>query len=312
MDLVYLYCDDSDKIWHEKRRKYQPQTADPQAVCDGRFIQNDELKFSLRSVAKYLPWIRRIYIVSDNQIPVWLNTEHPKIFMVKHEEIINPEYLPLFNSSAIETGLANIPQLGEYFAYMNDDTFLYRPVSLSDLLNDGKPVCRMITYRQASSPTQYERMILNMQKLAEQTTEMRISYFPHHNLDVYSKKDFLISVNRHRELIAETLSHRFRDSGDWHRSIVNYEALNIGHAQLKVVDSYHESFIGWLKHNFLEFGRKDSLVLSLHTPKYKEKLKRNRPLFFCLEDNEYTTSVDRIRGRAFLEKLFPFKSEFEK
>lgn len=312
MDLVYLYCDDSDAEWHEKRLKYQPQTADRQAVCNGRFVQNDELKFSLRSVAKYLPWIHHIFIISDNQTPVWLNTEHSKITIIKHEDIIETKYLPLFNSSAIETAIVKIPELSEYFIYMNDDMFINRPLKLSDLLDNGKPICRLISYLPASPLTQYEKKVLNMQKLAEQTTKMRISYFPHHNLDVYSKKDFFISINRHRRLIAKTLSHRFRDNSDWQRSIISYEALNIGHAQLKVVDSYRESFCGWMKHNFLDFGRKDSLVLSLHNQKYEKKLKRSRPLFFCLEDNEYTTLADRIRGRIFLEKLFPLKSEFEK
>jgi len=312
MDLVYLYCDDADIEWHNKRKKYQPQTAELQAVCDGRFVQNDELKYSLRSVAKYFTFVRRIFIVSDHQTPAWLNTDHPKITMVNHEEIINPKYLPLFNSSAIETALACIPGLDEYFAYMNDDMFIYRPLKITDFLHNGRTICRICANLRKKAPTQYEKTILVMQKLAEQTTENFIHYFPHHNLDVYRKKDFIASVKRHQKLVETTLSHRFRTGGDWQRSIVSFEAINSGEAEIKVVNRYKESFLAWLKHNFIDFGKRDSLVLSIQCQTCKKKLRRAKPLFFCLEDNEYAKPEDRLRGHDFLEKLYPEKSEFEK
>ena len=58
---------------------------------------HDELLYSLRSVEQYAPWFRRIYIVTDGQVPVWLNLSHPKIRLVTHSEIFeNVADLPTF------------------------------------------------------------------------------------------------------------------------------------------------------------------------------------------------------------------------
>ena len=44
-----------------------------------RFSDNDELKYSLRSVQMFASWINKIFIVTDGQVPDWLNTKSSKI-----------------------------------------------------------------------------------------------------------------------------------------------------------------------------------------------------------------------------------------
>jgi hypothetical protein len=39
------------------------------AMSDNRFRDSEELRYSLRSLVKYAPWVRKIFIVTDNQIP---------------------------------------------------------------------------------------------------------------------------------------------------------------------------------------------------------------------------------------------------
>ncbi len=73
IDLVYLWVDENDKNWREKKSKYTTKSYNKDAVDDCRFVNNDELKYSLRSIEKYAPWINRIFIVTDNQTPEWLN-----------------------------------------------------------------------------------------------------------------------------------------------------------------------------------------------------------------------------------------------
>lgn len=60
---------------------------DNENVRLNRFADNEELKYSLRSVQKFAPWIRNIHIVTNGQIPAWLNLEHPKINLVTHRVI---------------------------------------------------------------------------------------------------------------------------------------------------------------------------------------------------------------------------------
>ena len=38
-----------------------------------RYRDNNELRYSLRSLAKFAPWIRHVYIVTNGQIPYWLD-----------------------------------------------------------------------------------------------------------------------------------------------------------------------------------------------------------------------------------------------
>jgi len=78
-------------------------------LAENRFQDNDELKYSLRSLEKYANWIRNIYLVTNGQIPNWLNMSHPRIRLVTHEDIFpNKSHLPTFSSPAIESNLHRI------------------------------------------------------------------------------------------------------------------------------------------------------------------------------------------------------------
>lgn len=91
-------------------------------ISSNRFQDNEELRYSLRSVERYAPWIRRIYIVTNGQIPHWLNLDNPRISVVTHQDIfVNKSHLPCYSSPAIESHLHRIPGLSKYFMYLNDD-----------------------------------------------------------------------------------------------------------------------------------------------------------------------------------------------
>ena len=49
-----------------------------EAKTKGRFYDWDTLKYSLRSIVKYAPWIRKVHIVTNGQIPKWLNISNPR------------------------------------------------------------------------------------------------------------------------------------------------------------------------------------------------------------------------------------------
>ena len=77
IDLVYLWVDDTDEVWRAKRQLYRPEqrTNSADATSEARWRNNDELRYSLRSVEKYAPWVNHIYIITDNQRPSWLVAE---------------------------------------------------------------------------------------------------------------------------------------------------------------------------------------------------------------------------------------------
>lgn len=246
-------------------------------------------------------------------MPQWLNVNHPKIKIISEKSLLG-KYNPVFNSNAIETFLADIEGLSENFIYMNDDNLLAAPIKPQDLIDeDGKIICRMIYSKNSERLTPYCHTIINMQKISAEKFGYECSYYPHHNLDVYNKTAFKQCNKMCAELVEQTRNNRFRTAQDWQRVLISYYMLATGSGKLKIINAYRMSWLQRLKHILLDFGKKDSLMLQLNfkTKKYYNQLNRYKPKFLCMEDNEYSNDDDRARGKAFLQLLFPYKSEFE-
>ena len=104
IDIVYTWVDSDDMILQQLKKTGQHVSS------LAPFKSNNELKYSLRSVEKYAPWYRKIFIViHDNQKPPWLLEKHSRLVLVPHSKIIPSQYLPTFNSLAIESFLHKIP-----------------------------------------------------------------------------------------------------------------------------------------------------------------------------------------------------------
>ncbi|MFE1103151.1 stealth conserved region 3 domain-containing protein [Nocardiopsis alba] len=130
VDVVYTWVDGDDPDHAAKRARHRGETvgSDGRATNASRFTDRDELRYSLRALEMYAPFVRRVHLVTDDQVPHWLDTEAEGITVVDHREILGPEALPTFNSHAIGARLHHIPGLAERYLYFNDDVFLARPV----------------------------------------------------------------------------------------------------------------------------------------------------------------------------------------
>ncbi|WP_066937704.1 stealth conserved region 3 domain-containing protein [Streptomyces sp. NBRC 110611] len=132
IDAVYTWVDGTGPDWLARKNAELTVLGLPpvgSAAGNARFRDRDELRYSLRSVDMYAPWIRNIYIVTDRQVPSWLDTSHPRVRIVDHRDIFqNRGRLPTYNSHAIESRLHHIDGLSEHFLYLNDDVFFGRPV----------------------------------------------------------------------------------------------------------------------------------------------------------------------------------------
>lgn len=136
IDFVYTWVNGTDeRLWQQ-----MSQYTNISDLDKNRFEYNSELLYSLRSVERYAPWVRHIYIVTNGQVPSWLNLDNPKISIVTHSDICPPhlidDALPTFSSMAIEMMLHRIPNLSDRFIYFNDDVFLGRPLYLDDLRSE--------------------------------------------------------------------------------------------------------------------------------------------------------------------------------
>lgn len=131
VDAVYTWVDGDDPAWDAARRarlaRMQGVAHSRTSSGRARFVSRDELRYSLRSLHLFAPWIRTIHLVTAGQTPDWL-VAHPRIRVVDHREILPADALPTFNSHAIESGLHRIEGLAEHFVYLNDDFLLGRPL----------------------------------------------------------------------------------------------------------------------------------------------------------------------------------------
>lgn len=137
IDLVYTWVNGSDAQLLSQMSQYPESNTDGHKIHE---MDNNELLYSLRSVEKYAPWVRHIYIVTNGQIPSWLNLLNPRLSVVTHTDIFPSSSidmtLPTFNLQAIQLTLHRIPNLSKRFIYLNDVTYLGRPLYLDDLRSE--------------------------------------------------------------------------------------------------------------------------------------------------------------------------------
>lgn len=309
IDLVYLWCDGNDPEFQRKKleafEKTNKSLLNKDGLVNARFVNSDELKYSLRSAEKYAPWIRNIYIVTYEQVPAWLNTKHPKIKIIDHKDIIPQKYLPTFNSNVIEIFLPMIPDLSEHFLYANDDMFFWGDVDKDFFFNEnGAPICRVIRRKAKNVHSIYSITINNAYNLvSERFPDKDIKYWPHHGIDSYRRSDFLECLNCFKEEIMETASHTFRDTNDIQRMIVNFYAIAAKGATVKEVARRK-----WYQ-KFLPFTEENAYT-SCRISKMKQFRGKDFQLF-CINDGRKTKDKDRKYMQEMLEEKFPQKSAYE-
>ena len=306
IDLVYLWCDGNDKDFvRQKRERMQQCGAALEWNKDCRYVQIDELKYSLRSVAMYMPWIHHIFIVTNNQVPKWLK-QHENITIVDHAEILPDTALPCFNSQALECCLHKIPNLAEHFIYANDDCFIGRKVSPSFFfVQEGKPIIRW----KKTAP--FEGLYWQTLQAAYDTIKQRFGvaydgYEPHHNMDAYTKNILSNSEKEFPDLFRHTIHQPFRNESCMQRLLFHLYALVKKRAAMK--DIRRTFFQRVLKK--LGMPRMDSMHLGNNQP--MELITLYNPALFCINDTELSTDEDRARTLRFLEKRFPQKSPYER
>lgn len=132
IDVVYTWVN-KNSIWRDEfnstYKDYQNEMGQ-YASDDARFEDHDELFYSLKSIRRFIPWVRKVFVVTNSayNLPDFLKNGKD-VVIVTHAEIIDKAYLPTFNSHVIEAHLHKIRQLSENFIYFNDDVFVARKLS---------------------------------------------------------------------------------------------------------------------------------------------------------------------------------------
>lgn len=327
IDIVYLWVDDNDKKWRAEKEKWlkkQDTTVlGRDSVSNERFRDNGELLYSLRSVAECAPWVHHIYIITGfGQIPKWLNTKHPKITIVPHEEIIPNDALPTFNANSIEMCIKNIKDLSEHFILLNDDMFFNKKLTPSYFFDSKGRAKYRYSSAQKISPdnlkncTAYTQTIFLAQKTILKLFNQNVfKYFPSHGIDPYIKSSIQECMKEPalRDKFESQIRNKFRTCDEFQRVIFNFYDLVKGRAKF-----IHARARKYTRHKVLNFIynslhwwqiRKSNIVApNVVAARYAII---NAPTF-CINDAPTNTPEILKQNREFLESRFPNKSDFEK
>lgn len=269
VDAVITWVDGADPAHKAKRDFYLAQaqalalagTVAPlhdNGTNPHRWVCSDELNYCVRSIANHAPWVRRIWIVTDNQTPVIARISpefSAKISIVDHRDIFagHADALPTFNSLSIETMLWRIPGLAEHFLYFNDDVFLTAPVTPSDFFASDGPVLRgqwvdhstlaaCGTSRDDASLLNHYNQINAAQMIGYSADHVFESAHVVHPMQRSVMADLYAQYN---DAFAANAAFRFRDAGQFlPQSLHNHACLADGSAAILDTRDYLHVAVG--------------------------------------------------------------------
>jgi hypothetical protein len=326
IDFVVLWVDGNDPAWIAEFSKYAPKKKDISIdIVTERYRDSGLLRYWFRGIEKNTPWIRKIFFVTNGQKPEWLNVNNEKLCWVKHDEYIPHEYLPSFNSNAIQIYLHNIKGLSENFVLFDDDMYILNPVGKDYFFKKGLPrdyaILRPIKIPDFFSHTtinnmleinnyfgKYEAIRRNFSKFFNfryspkyflpayyiSHTNSFPGFYYKHFAQPYLKKTFEEVWTRCGETLIATAQNRFRSIADVTHYLFRYWQLVKGEFFPETPNKQ----------------RKLLKVAAKNTNQIKETIGNRHIKELCLNDTDCPDEC-YVRLTDFFEKKFPHKSSFE-
>ncbi|MCH5225149.1 MAG: Stealth CR1 domain-containing protein [Muribaculaceae bacterium] len=327
IDIVVTWVDMNDPQWKKDFAQYSHQPGiEDNGINQVRFRDYGLFRFWFRGVETFAPWVRKIHFVTSGPVPEWLNTDNPKINVVKHSDYIPAEFLPTFNSTVIERYMHKIPGLSDNFIYFNDDFFILKPIGPDRFFQNGLP-CDIAVFQYNPAWSQWYRKLKNNIRLInlhfkkkEVMKKWRHKWYTplygkkgfgnklwklyprfitlrvHHNAQPYLKETFEKVWNACGAELKETSSFRFRDSKDYSPEL--FRTWQICEGNFEPYNTYGDT----------------KMFPLMVKPLQALKAVRNQEYsLICLNDNKriknYEVLMQHLRD-AF-EFILPEKSSFE-
>lgn len=308
IDAVYLWVDGDFPGFRELRDRYAKTAYDRDAA---RYRDNlDILKYSFRGLA-HVPWIRNVYLVTARpQRPRWL-ADHPRLKLTHHDEFMDKDVLPTFNTNAINCFLDRLSGLSRWFLYLEDDMLFARPTGLSHFLDDKG---RLRIFNRIGFTTDASRRndpALTPNNAARAYTNHLLNEaFGRKRRRTFNHAPMLLDREILREMkarwpddFARTAKSRFRAPGCIATTyLYQHYMLETGRGvNVSMLSTYREIYYHGLEENI------PWTWLGLLFPRLI------RPKTLCFNDNWGDHPDPRLPAmvRRFLERSFPVKSPFE-
>ena len=319
MDVVISWVDGNDPA-HKK--KMQPYLASIKHITDDiagttRYNSVGEIYYCVASIFRFAPFVRKIFIITDNQNP-HLETFIQKNFhrstiqleIIDHSVLFRSyeQFLPVFNSRAIETCTFHIPDLSENYVYFNDDFFLVRPIKHEDWYRDN----RIVAYghwrniwldkllwlakplKKGHKPVGFkDSMLLSALKLKRKWTYFHLEHIPHP-----LKKSVLEAFYaKNQSLFFSNISHKFRSAKQFNTQALYY--LLMFQANRAILTSTKDVFL------YIKPVRRGAGYI----PRKLRTFEQNKQIkFCCMGSLDMATDAHRNELLSWLQQLL--KIEF--
>ena len=331
IDFVIPWVDGNDPHWKAEKAQYL-KGEENDSNSSNRYRDWNLMKYWFRSVERFTPWVNKIHFITWGHIPEFLNTSHPKINIVRHEEFMPPEALPTFSSHALEINIHRINGLADHFVYLNDDTFILREMPETSFFVNSLPC----TYGGEEPLVLYGKIgiwqhaavndlgVVNAHFNKREAVRKRRnkyvngiyrwkdnlrtifleSFFPDyftgfrnlHAPAAYLKKTFFEVWKAEPELLLQTTRNRFRTSADVNQWVMLWWQIAGGTFAPTIIDS------------------KTALADAIHIDEICEDIKKQRLDMICINDPEGEIRFEELslKIQAAFKEILPDKSGFEK
>jgi UDP-glucose 4-epimerase len=308
IDMVFSWVDGTAIEFQRARaRRMASYVVGEGDDSEARYRQIDELKYALRSVHLFAPWVRRIFIATDSPRPEWL-ADDPRVTMMPSEEFFtNPADLPTHNSHAVEAQLQHIPGLAEHFLYSNDDMFFGRPVQPDLFFSPGgitkfvEASTRIGLGENALHRSGYENAARVNRELLQQRFGRVTTRHLEHCAAPLRKSVLFEMESEFPDAFARTAASPFRSATD-----------------ISVTNSFYHYYALMTGRAVVQTGARVQYIETTLTSVLKEMdalLKKRSQDMFCLNDGSNPEIGVEERAAAvtsFLERYFPFPAPWEK
>ena len=330
IDFVITWVDGNDPVWRKDYEYYSEIEGKDVDKSPVRFRDWGTLRYWFRGVEQFAPWVNKIYFVTCGHLPEWLNVNHPKLRIVKHEDFIPKAYLPTFSSNVIEFFFHKIKGLSEKFVFFNDDMFLLNNVRPDRFFRDGLP-CDLGGLSNSShpSPTMFDSSVFMAQALINKCFDKKEAIRSHwgkwypldhpglawSNLHYRKSRVFPGFLMNHlplgylkgtydevwascRKDLERTSAHRFRAWGDVAPWLIRYWQLASGN--FTPYNYYKDG-----KYYNINEATIDAIVRCV---------KNQKKNMVCLNDNNDKINFETMRWKiqGAFEQILPQRSLFEK
>lgn len=249
IDVVITWVDGNDPAHRAKRYRYMhggAEAAQEDIGGETRYRQSGEIFFCVASVLRFAPFVRKIFIVTDNQNPqldAFLERNFPDnrtpIEIVDHRVLFRgyEQFLPTFNSLTITTMLWRIPGLSEHFVLLNDDVMLASAARAADFFDGERAVvCYANRWpswwvevlhflkpkRGGHKPFGFKDAQFNAQRVAGWHGHfLYMGHTPHMLLKSFFERFFAA----HPDILVGQIRHRFRESTQFSAVCLQYISL---------------------------------------------------------------------------------------